>query len=235
MIAGLPHYISGVFIATTALTVGIWYWILGSSADQVVRSSTTKVVLGILFWLILQAILSMMGVYSLDIDSLPPKIVLFGVLPMVLAMCLMFFTSKGRYYIDSLSFKKLTYLNIVRIPVEFVLLWLYLQKQIPAILTFEGWNYDIVMGITAPLIIYFGFVKQIFNHSIILIWNVIGVLMLCLVFILAVLSSPFPLQQLAFDQPNIGLLHFPYSWLPTFIVPLVIFGHLICIRQLLRR
>ncbi len=213
----------------------MWYWVMRSSIDQFVKSRAIPVVIGLGGWLIVQAVLSINGVYSQDIESLPPKIVGFGVLPTILAICLLFFSKSGRRFIDSMSIKKLTYLNLVRIPVEFVLLWLYLHKLVPVNLTFEGWNFDIAMGLTAPFIIYFGFIKHRLSRSIILGWNLIGIGMLVFVFVLAVLASPFPLQQLAFDQPNIALLFFPFSWLPTFIVPLVILGHLICVRQLLSR
>jgi hypothetical protein len=47
-------------------------------------------------------------------------------------------------------------------------------------------------------------------------------------------STPSPLQKIAFDQPNIAILNFPFSWLPTFIVPIVLLGHLVSIRQLLK-
>lgn len=47
-------------------------------------------------------------------------------------------------------------------------------------------------------------------------------------------STPSPLQKFAFDQPSIAILYFPFSWLPTFIVPIVLLGHLVSIRQLLK-
>lgn len=50
----------------------------------------------------------------------------------------------------------------------------------------------------------------------------------------ALFSTPSPIQQFAFEQPNIAILNFPFSWLPTFIVPLVLFGHLASIRKLLK-
>ena len=46
------------------------------------------------------------------------------------------------------------------------------------------------------------------------------------------LSAPTTLQQFAFDQPNIALAYFPYVLLPALIVPLVLFGHFVSIRQL---
>jgi hypothetical protein len=42
----------------------------------------------------------------------------------------------------------------------------------------------------------------------------------------------FPFQQFAFDQPNIAVLYFPFIWLPSCVVPLVLLSHLAAIRQL---
>jgi hypothetical protein len=49
------------------------------------------------------------------------------------------------------------------------------------------------------------------------------------------LSAPTPLQQFAFDQPNIALAYFPFVLLPSVVVPMVIFAHLASIRQILTR
>jgi hypothetical protein len=48
----------------------------------------------------------------------------------------------------------------------------------------------------------------------------------------AVLSTPSAFQKFAFNQPNVAILHFPYTLLPAFIVPLVLFSHLAGIRYL---
>ena len=102
-------------------------------------------------------------------------------------------------------------------------------------MTFEGRNFDIIAGITAPLIAYFGFTIEKLSRQIILVWNFICLGLLINIVATALLSAPSPLQKLAFDQPNIAILNFPFSWLPTFIVPVVLFGHLVSIRQLTRR
>ena len=128
----------------------------------------------------------------------------------------------------------LTLLHTIRIPVEFVLYWLYLDKQVPKLMTFAGGNYDIISGLTAPVIYYYGFVKKTFSRGILLGWNVICLGLLLNIVARAVLSSPSTFQKLAFDQPNMAILHFPYNWLPSVIVPLVLFSHLVSIRSLFR-
>lgn len=234
MIEKMPNYISIAFVSIIVITVMIVYWIIKNSNNEIVRKKATWIVLGLILWLAIQVFLTIKGLYSDSLNSIPPKILLFGVLPNIAVIFVIFLTQKGRNFIDSLSLKRITILSIVRIPIEFVLLWLFIYKAIPQSMTFEGQNFDIVMGLTAPLIIYFGFKKCIINWQGILIWNVIGILLLLNVVITGLFSAPFPLQKFAFEQPNVGLLYFPFSWLPTFIVPIVILGHLISIRQLIK-
>ena len=101
-------------------------------------------------------------------------------------------------------------------------------------MTFEGRNFDIVAGITAPLIAYFGLTKAKLNRQAILIWNFVCLGLLVNIVANALLSAPSPIQKFAFDQPNIAILNFPFIWLPTFIVPVVLFGHLTSIKQLIQ-
>lgn len=230
----LPAYISIVFTMCVLYTLVVLYWVVWSSKDTVVRQHSFKILAGFILWIGLQIVLSINGIYSNDTSFVPPKIFLFGVLPILIFCSGLFVTQSGRKYIDSLSLKKISFLHIVRIPIEFVLLWLFLHKTIPQLLTFEGLNFDIIMGMTAPLIIYFGFTRGKLARRFLLAWNILGVLLLSLVFILAILSSPFPLQQLALDQPNIALLHFPFALLPTFIVPVVLLGHFVSLRRLMK-
>jgi hypothetical protein len=100
-------------------------------------------------------------------------------------------------------------------------------------MTFEGRNFDIISGISAPLIYYFGFVKKAIKRQWIIGWNFLCLALLANIVTTAILSAPFPFQQLAFNQPNIAIFYFPFVWLPAFVVPVVLLAHLVSIRQLL--
>ena len=234
MIDNLPTYISLTFGLTTVATLLLFIWTIRSSNSETTRKKSTIIFIGLTIWLIVQAVLTLNNIYNTDTNSFPPKIILTGILPTILTVLFLFLTAKGRQFIDSLPLKNLTYLNIVRIPVEIVLFWLFLNKAIPELMTFEGRNFDIFAGITAPLIAYFGLTKQKISRNTILIWNFICLGLLINIVVNALFSAPSPIQIFAFDQPNIALLNFPISWLPTFIVPIVLFGHLTSIRQLLK-
>lgn len=125
-------------------------------------------------------------------------------------------------------------INIFRIPVEFILFQLYLEKKIPRLMTFEGWNFDIIIGITASIIFTLKFIfKKEINTTLFFIWNILGLVFLSFIVSLALLSSPLPIQQLGFDQPNIAVLFFPYSLLPSSIVLLAFLSHILFLKSYL--
>jgi hypothetical protein len=235
MIPNLPIYIASLFALTTIATLLLFTWTIRNSNTEQTRNKATPICIAFILWLLLQAVLTLNNSYNLDTTSFPPKIILTGILPAIITIIIAFSTQKGRQFIDSLPLKNLTYLNIVRIPVEIVLYWLFLNKTIPELMTFEGRNFDILAGITAPIIAYFGLTKTTLSRQTILLWNFICLALLLNIVINALLSAPSPIQKFAFDQPNIAILNFPFSWLPTFIVPIVLFGHLTSIRQLFKQ
>jgi len=234
MIDHLPTYVSVLFELTTATTLGSFIWAIRQSNAVQVRKQYLFILFGLMVWLVIQAVLTLNNIYTVETDSFPPKIMLLVILPPVFTILLLFLTAKGRLFIDSLPLTNLTYLNAVRILVEIVLFFLYLNRAIPELMTFEGRNFDILAGLTAPLIAYFGFTKHKISKNVILIWNFISLALLINIVVNALFSVPSPIQKFAFEQPNIAILNFPFSWLPTFIVPVVLFGHLTSIRQLLK-
>ena len=234
MIDPLPTYISLAFGLTTFLSLQLFIWAIRNSESEQTRKMASPIFIGLTLWLTVQAVLTFKNVYNSDPNSFPPKIMLIGILPTILTIIFLFINPKGRQFTDSLPLKHLTYLHTVRIPVEMVLFWLFLNKVIPELMTFEGRNFDILAGLTAPFIAYYGLTKQKLSRQIILIWNFVCIGLLANIVGNAVFSIPSPIQKFAFDQPNLAVLNFPFSWLPTFIVPIVLFCHLASIRQLLK-
>ena len=222
MISDLPFYIVSVFVLTTLVTVFLFYW----------ASKQSNLVLFVLLsWLAIQAIIAYSEFY-LNTTTVPPRFILL-VAPAVFVILLLFITKRGKRFVDGLDLKMLTLIHVIRIPVELVLYWLFLEKQVPELMTFEGRNFDIISGITAPIIYYFAFISKKLSNKILLVWNFICLALLFNIVANAVLSAPSAFQQFAFDQPNVAVLHFPFVWLPCCIVPLVLLSHLASIRRII--
>src|SRR5580693_6294812 len=158
--SNLPSYISFFFMLTVLATVVIFY-----KATR--RSTMTWMVLSA--WLTIQAVVSLTGFYAVT-SKMPPRFIL-TVVPPALVLLALFINRKGKKYIDSLDIRMLTILHTIRLPIEVVLFWLFLQKAVPRIMTFEGRNFDIISGLTAPLIYYFGYCSIKIGPRAILLWN----------------------------------------------------------------
>jgi hypothetical protein len=223
-----------LFSATTLATLIMFFYLVKGSSNPNISRKAIFVFLALSAWLLIQAFVSRLGFYTEDTLSLPPRFVLL-ILPPVLTIILLFILPSGRRFMDSLPLSIITWINIVRIPVEITLYGLFLAGLVPELMTFTGRNFDILAGISAPFIAWYGFRKKTMSNSAILIWNFICLLLLLNIVINAALSAPFAFQQFGFDQPNVAVLNFPFSWLPCFIVPVVLFGHLVSIRRLIRK
>jgi hypothetical protein len=228
MIEGLPVYIPVVFILTTLLTVGIFLY-------AVVRAGISSVPARLLaaftvLWLIVQAVLALTGFFQ-KFDVLPPRTFAFGPLPffVVTIVYLVFF----RKFLASLPLTVLTWIHVIRIPVELCLLFLFQNSLVPIEMTFEGRNFDILSGITAPIIYYLAFRNGKVNRSLLIAWNLAALALLTNIVTIAVLAFPSPFQAVGLHQPNIGVTYFPYVWLPAVIVPIVFFCHLTSLWRLI--
>jgi len=209
------------FILTTLVTVGFFYKATHSKNSLLFVCS----------WMGVTAVLGLTGFYR-NYDAFPPRFMFL--LPLGLLFVIIFsFTKKGKQFMQGIDNKWITLIHTIRIPVEVVLYYVFLAGLIPDLMTFEGYNFDIISGVTAPIVFYFYFVKQKLSKGFLLFWNFLCLGLLANILTIAFLSAKTPFQQLAFHQPNIGVTYFPFVWLPAVIVPIVFFSHITSIYQLL--
>lgn len=225
MITQLPIYVHLVFAMAVIYSVMMFYYASGKN---------NKIVFLISLVALVQFILSYVGFYE-DTYSVPPRL-LTVLFPIILIVVFSLFSNSFKNWLNQLSLKRLTWLHAVRIPVELVLFWLFIYGFVPELMTFEGRNFDIVIGLTAPIIALLAFkVNSQNNKRLLWIWNLISIVLLSNILIIAVLSTPTVLQQMAFDQPNIAVLRFPFILLPAIIVPLVLISNIAAFVQLIRK
>lgn len=225
MLTNLPNSLIIIFLLTVILTFLLFI-------NAVKNKATAAIVLVI--WLAVTGILSFKGVFQ-DTSAVPPRLMI-AIVPAIVFIILLLVTKGGRRFTDNIDLRKLTLVHIVRVPVEITLFMLCSHKLIPELMTFAGRNFDILSGITAPIMYFVCFRNsQLKNRRLLLIWNFICLGLLLNIVINAVLAAPFPFQQFAFDQPNIAILYFPFTWLPCFIVMIVLYSHLAAIRKLIKK
>jgi hypothetical protein len=217
----LPLYLSLIFITSALITLFIFLKATHFSK---------KVIYCLFIWIVIQTYLGL-NLFYINTSTFPPRF-LFLILPPIIFIIILFNTKKGKSFINKLDIKKLTIIHSVRILVEFGLWGLFVFKKVPVNMTFEGNNFDIFSGITAPFIYYFGFERNVLNKKVLLGWNIICLILLINIVINSILSSPYLFQKFGIFPPNIAILYFPYLLLPSLIVPIILFSHLVLIRKL---
>ncbi len=228
--AVIPLYITITFIAVVITTFGFLFYAIKVASPHKKDFTPTVVSTFIMVVLFVTAVLSFTGflsVYDAAIPRLP--VILFFEIGIIISL---FIFKKSKEFIQKMPISTLTYIHIVKVPVELVLWWLYKANIIDPILTFEGNNFDIIAGISAPFAAIF--LIGLRSKSIIsaIIWNILSLGLLINIVYHAISCTPYPIQTICFDLPNTIIFSFPFIWLPTFVVPVVLFCHLASIYKL---
>lgn len=215
-----------LFLVQVALLFGAVSWWLSPGRHP------GRVMLAVTGWVALLGLLSLEG-YFANFKSLPPR--LFPALIVPLVGGLLFLRSAGgRELLARTPPQWPIYLQSFRIVMEIILWLLYLQHRAPAIMTFEGRNVDILVGLTAIPVGYLCWVRRAWPARVAFWWNVAGICILLNVVVHAQLSAPTPFRVFVTDPPVTFIGYWPYILLPGFLVPLAWLGHAASLIQLSR-
>lgn len=176
-----------------------------------------------LLWNIVIGYLSNSGFFK-NTESIPPRMLLV-IAPAVLFVFLCY--CKRQETIINQGFHLA--LHSLRLPVELMLHLMFLQNLLPRVMTYEGWNVDIVIGISAIVLLALRIFGIKSSRKFFYYWNLLGIVTLLIVVSIAILSAPSPVQIVSKLHPNIAVLQFPYTLLPSLIVPLAFASHLLLI------
>ena len=193
------------------------------------RSVFSVIAVLLLAWLVLLGILASRGFFS-DFSRLPPRLIISLLTP--LPAVLLFMRSKsGKRFLQSISPQSVIYLQSFRILVE-IALWLGVRNgSLPVQMSFEGRNFDILVGLVALPVGYYCFVKKTWPSVVALLYNICGLIMLLNIVTITALSLPTPLRVFH-NQPDSSLVTtFPFIYLPGLLVPLAYTLHIISIQQ----
>jgi hypothetical protein len=179
---------------------------------------SVRVVIILLIWCVSAALLGVLGVLA-SLHPPFPQVILFGLVGLLLSAYGL--SSEFRRWLSSIPLRWLISVHLVRF-VGFYFLWLYEQRQLPfAFAVLGGWG-DIVVATLALILLLLRPGSRLPYQ----VWNTLGFLD-----ILFVVSTATRLA-LADSASMATLLRFPLSLLPTFIVPLIIFTHVVIFLRL---
>jgi hypothetical protein len=216
-----------VFLAGT----GLLALLVVLSAARCLGASAARLVLaGLGGWLVYVGALSALGVVGNP--ALKPPGVLYIVIPVIAFVALFAVRSKrGGAVASALPIGLLMGAQVFRVGVELCLHQLWQQGLVPKLMTYEGGNVDIFIGLSAPVVVWLARSGTVGRRAAIA-WNVLGLLALANVLVRSALTAPGPLNFIHSDLPNLAIGTFPYTYIAGFFAPLAVMLHVLSIRHL---
>ncbi len=227
----IPIYISALFIALViaillAILVGLNYALNKLNSRKATRKvAVTGIVL--VSWLGMQKFLASNGFFQ-DFSAMPPHILLV-IIPSIIAIFIVAFSKGFRSILEAIPPQWLIGVQSFRILMEIILWMLFVNAIIPVQMSFEGRNFDVLTGLTAPFAAIL-FAKRNSKTGII-IWNIFGLVLLLNIVIIALLSTPSPMRYFMNEPANTVIGHWPFIWLPGFVVPFALAMHVLSLRK----
>lgn len=215
MVENLANWIEVLFGLTVLLTIWL-YWLANPGSGRLIGWT---VLLGVI-----HSVAAYLGFYS-NFEAIPPRFLLI-IIPSTLIVLYGLLPSVRKKVMDNRDLYLSPFLHVIRVPVEIVLLYLFYHGAIPELMTFEGRNFDILAGITAPIMGAL-YVRNKVSNTAMIAWNITCLGLVSFILTNGILSAPLPFQLFAFDQPNVGVAYFPFVLLPAIIVPIVMYTHII--------
>lgn len=179
-------------------------------------------------WTAFISILALIGFFS-DFSSFPPRLGIILVVPLI-TILLVTFSQTAKTLLPLVPTTSLIKIQSFRVIVEILLWILFIQSLLPVQMTFEGRNFDILAGLTAPIMVILINLYAL-SRKWIIAWNIAGLLLLFNIVGVALLSIPTPFRYFMNEPANTIVATFPFVLLPGMLVPLAYGLHFLSLRQ----
>jgi len=118
-----------------------------------------------------------------------------------------------------------------RLPLELVMHRAAEDGLMPKVMSFSGYNFDIVSGIVA-LSLALVMTRRSVPRAVLVAFNLLGIALLTVIVTVAMLATPL-VRAFGETELNTWVAYFPYVWLPGVMVAGAVLGHVVLTRRLL--
>ena len=186
--------------------------------------------IGAVVWFTYIAALTATGFFQ--VFSVPPRIALFLILPAFAFMAYFFLSRKHEDLLRAVPPSWPVYLQSFRIAVEILILGMFWKGLATEEPTLEGYNFDMLAGMSAPAVAYLAFQRKALPRQVVKIWNICGLLLLAnvvIIFNTLILRPSLWGYAASPVKPEFGTL--PYLLVAAVFMPLAVFLHFFSLAQ----
>jgi hypothetical protein len=197
-------------------------------AVAVRRRRTGRVGTAVLAWLVMTALVAASGVLR-RFDATPPPFAGL-VLAIAVAGIAVPCSPLGTLLVRGVPLWALVGFQVFRFPLELVMHRAYVEGIMPVQMSYSGFNYDILTGITAGVLGFWLHRRRV-PRWIVTSWNLLGFALLVNVVTIAIVSTPV-FRWFGNERLNVFVTYPPFVWLPAVLVPAALMGHILVWRRL---
>jgi len=217
-----------------AILTGLWVALRRTDLTPAARTGTwLAVALPLVAWFVFIWNVATAGAFEARPGG-PPLLPAAILLPIIIALPLLTRSQRITAALDAAPASWPIGLQVYRVlGGNFLILWAY-GGAIPGVFALPAGFGDVLTGLLAlPAAIYLASGAP-YGRAVAIAWNLLGIADLISAVSLGALTTPGPLQLIAFDQPNLLTSSYPSVMTPAFAVPLSLILHGLSLWQLRR-
>ncbi|HZY82111.1 MAG TPA: hypothetical protein VFE50_21450 [Cyclobacteriaceae bacterium] len=206
------------------LLTAVFFWFLlrllktaleRSSWEEVKKKTLyRRVVVAFVGWAVFLTVWGLSGIAA-KFELFPLNVAPILAVPFI-AIAVVTFSGKMKHLLSLVDQRSIVHLQVFRVFVEILLWALFIQNLLPVQMTFEGRNFDIISGLTAPAAAIF----LVRSRIALALWNLVCLGLLINIVTIAILSMPVPFRVFMNEPSNTIVTAFPFILLPGMLVPL---------------
>jgi hypothetical protein len=181
----------------------------------------------VLAWLLVTGLAAASGVLR-RFEATPPPFAILAVAVAAIGIAVPC-SSLGTLLVRGLPLWALVGFQGFRLPLELVMHRAYIEGVMPAQMSYSGYNYDIVSGITAVALGVWLIGRPV-SRAVVASWNTLGFVLLVNIVTIAVVSTPR--FRWFGERVNVFVTYPPFVWLPAILVTAALMGHILVWRRL---
>ena len=217
--------LSTLFLVLVFVMAGIVVGLLARYLEGQARTGAIAVFAAWIFYA------SVMGYAGIIASKRPPGPA-FLLVPVLIFIAAFLIRRPGvRTFARRISVTFLLGLQVFRVFVELGFHELYVLHLMPRMLTFGGANFDILIGVTAPIVAWL-YASGRIRANAVRVWSYAGIIMLANIAIRSVLTVPGSINVFHTEVLNSAFGIFPFSYIPGFLAPLALCLHVLALRAL---
>ena len=221
-------------IFTVLLAAGmVWnVYLAGRGLFEPLRRTwafTIVAVVGTTLWMLVTWLIAATGIIA-DVSRRPPPMLIMPLTVIAMSIAIAY-SRYGTRFVEGLPLWILIAGQAFRFPLELLMHRAAEEGVMPPQMSYSGWNFDIVSGITAIPVAWALARGVVHARALAVAWNILGSILLANILVVAMISTPL-VAAFGGHRLNTWVAYPPYVWLPTMMVVCAITGHLVIFRKL---